>query len=91
MTAGVVPDGVATQARSSIYAANDVETLFGIEVDGNAFDESGAGVLLTDLEWVGQHNTDLVGSHVFFIRTYIGKSGGSRQGMYPSHYVDSTY
>lgn len=39
----------------------------------------------------------MLGQHQFYIRTYIGKLGGDRrtsgdgQGMYSSHFIDSTY
>ena len=54
--------------------------------------------MLENLEWVGQHNYDEEGQHVFFVRTYIGKVGGlnvsgtspALQGMYESNYIDST-
>lgn len=65
--------------RGQTYVSNDIETLFGVETDGAAFDgSSGAGILLTDKHWVGEHNTDLTGVHVFYIRSYIGKAGGAR-------------
>ena len=78
--------------RGSTYVSNEVENLFGIKTDGAAFSgPTGSGVLLTDKHWVGEHNTDLEGIHVFYIRSYIGKAGGTRQGMYPSNYADSIY
>lgn len=54
-------------------------------------------MLLTDLHWVGDNRSDVLGKHQFYIRTYIGKLGGDRrtvgdaQGKYSSHFVDSTY
>ena len=79
LSAGVIPSGVAVMPRGVAYASNDIETLFGVMTDGAAFSGStGAGILLTDLHWVGTHNTDLTGTHVFYIRSYIGKAGGTR-------------
>ena len=92
LQSGVIPDGVTVMPSNQVYVANDIEDLFGIKTDGASFDGStGAGILLTDKHWVGTHNTDLEGIHVFYIRSYIGKDGGTRQGMYPSNYKDSTY
>lgn len=96
LSTGVIPEGVNVMPRGQVYASNDIETLFGVSTDGASFSgSSGLGILLTDLHWVGDRNSDLEGSHVFYIRTYIGKAPGgtvgTRQGMYLSHYIDSTY
>lgn len=96
LTQGVIPSGVSVMQRGEVYASNEIETLFGVPTNGANFDgPSGAGILLTDLHWVGEHNRDLVGTHVFYIRSYIGRVPGgttsTRQGMYPSNYIDSTY
>ena len=62
-TQGVIPEDTIA----------NIDTLFGISTDG-----SFPNILLTNRDWVGFYETDILGIHEFKIRTYIGTDGGAR-------------